>query len=114
MNDPNVIPYMFWIVIVGIGTCFCCDRYICKPIIKKLKNNPILFTPTHAPTQPPPNSPANSDTSSTDELPSPATMKPDYSSGEDYVDIYHEYIRKNSNTCTSYQIDDESYLPESP
>ena len=47
MNDPNVIPYMFWIVIVGIGTCFCCDRFICKPIIKKLKNNHEFLIRAH-------------------------------------------------------------------
>ena len=71
------------------------DQYFCKPIIKRLRNNPQIFTPTHAPTNPP-DSPA-SDTDSIDDLPSPATMKPDYSSGEDYVDIYREYIRSNSH-----------------
>ena len=112
--DPITIPYAFWIVMFSIATCCCIDQLICKPIIKKIKNNPRLFTPTHSPTQPPPNSPASSDTGSIDELPSPATMKPDYSSGEDYVDIYHEYIRKISNTSNSYENNESSYQPESP
>ena len=95
MNNPNEIPYVFWFVVFAIGSCCFIDQYFCKPIIKRLRNNPQIFTPTHAPTNPP-DSPA-SDTDSIDDLPSPATMKPDYSSGEDYVDIYREYIRSNSH-----------------
>ena len=114
MNNPNEIPYVFWFVVFAIGSCCFIDQYFCKPIIKKLRNNPRLFTPSHTPTQPPPNSPASSDTSSIDELPSPATMKPDYSSGEDYLDIYQEYIRSNSNTSNPYENDCSSHDPESP
>ena len=40
-------------------------------------------------------------------------MKPDYSSGEDYVDIYREYIRSNSHTSHPYE-NDSSHEPESP
>ena len=111
--DFNIVPYAFWIVLFAIGSCCCIDQLICKPCIKKIKNNPRLFTPTHTPTQPP-NSPASSDTSSIEDLPSPATMKPDYSSGEDYIDIYREYIRSNSHTSNPYENDCSSHDPESP
>ena len=103
------------VVVCGImSLCYFCDRYICKPCIAKIKNNPDFFTP---PTTPDshviPISPASSDITSNDDLPSPATMKPDYSSGEDYVDIYREYIRSNSHTSNPYE-NDSSHEPESP
>ena len=67
-----------------------------------------IFTPPTTPESnrpPPPTSPTSSDysTDSTDTrtpLPSPATMKPDYSSGEDYIDIYIEYCHNNRNIDT--------------
>jgi len=82
-----------FVVVCGImSLCYCCDRYICKPCIQKIKNNPDIFTP---PTTPDshviPISPTSSVSSDIESLPSPATMKPDYSSSEDYVDIYNEY-----------------------
>ena len=74
-------------------------------VTKKIKNTPWIFTPPHTPdsNRPPPNSPANSDcsTESHDALPSPSTMKPDYSSGEDYYDIYMEYLENNNRETAS-------------
>ena len=73
--------------------------------VKKIKNTPWIFTPPNTPesNRPPPNSPANSDYSaeSHDPLPSPSTMKPDYSSSEEYIDIYMEYHEKNQNGDTA-------------
>jgi hypothetical protein len=37
-------------------------------------------------------------TDSNTPLPSPATMKPDFSSDEEYIDIYVEYINNIRNT----------------
>lgn len=94
-----------FLVLIGIcGTMICCEHFISK-CVKKIKNTPWIFTPPHTPesNRPPPNSPANSDcsTESHDALPSPSTMKPDYSSGEDYYDIYMEYIENNHNRETA-------------
>ena len=109
---PDYIPPIIYVLLTML-TCCICDQVICKPCIKKIKNNPHLFTPQHAPTSPP-ISPASSDTSSIDDLPSPATMKPDYSSSEDYIDIYNEYTIRISNTYDSYETDESSYQPETP
>ena len=89
-----------FLILVGIcGTLYCCE-YIISKCAKKIRNTPWIFTPPHTPdsNRPPPNSPANSINSndSHDPLPSPATMKPDYSSGEEYIDIYMEYLEKNN------------------
>ena len=94
-----------FLALVGIcGTMYCCE-YIISKCVKKIKNTPWIFTPPNTPesNRPPPNSPANSDysTESHDPLPSPSTMKPDYSSSEEYIDIYMEYHEKNQNGDTA-------------
>ena len=110
--DPLSVTHSFLFVFSTLAFCFCCDRYVCKNCIWKIKNNPWIFTPPTTPesNHPPPTSPTSSDYStdsmnySSDArtpLPSPATMKPDYSSGEDYIDIYIEYCNNNRNIDTS-------------
>jgi len=112
--DPLSATHSFLFVFGVISFCFCCDRYVCKNCILKIKNNPWIFTPPSTPESnrpPPPTSPTPSDRSADyspnalsplpSPLPSPATMKPDYSSGEDYVDIYIEYCHNNRNIDTS-------------
>lgn len=98
--DTNEGTNVFLVLIGICGAMYCCE-YIISKCTKKIRNTPWIFTPPHSPesNRPPPNSPANSiDTHENhDPLPSPATMKPDYSSGEEYIDIYMEYIEK-SNT----------------
>jgi hypothetical protein len=93
--DPIPAIYVFWAVVGLCGTMYCCDKCLCSKCIKKIKATSWIFTPPNTPesNRPPPNSPANSDCSieSHDTLPSPSTMKPDYSSSEDYIDIYIEY-----------------------
>jgi hypothetical protein len=97
------MAHSFMAVFCIMSLCYCCDRYICKPCIRKIKNDPSIFTP---PTTPDSNhslpySPSSSVESydPEDPLPSPATMKPDYSSSEDYIDIYNEY--RNSTDVVS-------------
>lgn len=111
--DPLITAQTIFIFFACLAACAFCDKYVCPRCIRKIKNNPWIFTPPTTPennNQPPPNSPASSDYStesidySTDSrtpLPSPATMKPDYSSGEDYIDIYVEYCQNNRNIDTS-------------
>ena len=90
--EPLSMAHSFVIIGGIMCLCYCLDRYICKPCLLKIKNNPDFFTP---PTTPDshviPISPTGSVCSDIESLPSPATMKPDYSSSEDYVDIYNEY-----------------------
>ena len=89
--EPLSVAHSFVIICGIMGFCYCCDRWVCKPCVRKIKNNPNLFTPPTTPdSNNPPNSPASS-IASEDPLPSPSTMKPDYSSSEDYIDIYIEY-----------------------
>jgi hypothetical protein len=98
--DPISVAHTFVIVVGIMGFCFCCDRIVCKKCIHHIKNNPNIFTPPTTPdsNHPPPNSPCSS-TESNSPLPSPATMKPDYSSSEEYIDIYIEY----SNNIQQHQ-----------
>lgn len=98
--EPLSMAHSF-IGVCGMAcVCYCLDRYICKPCLLKIKHNPSFFTP---PTTPDshviPISPTGSLSSDIESLPSPATMKPDYSSSEDYVDIYNEY--RNSMDAVS-------------
>ena len=91
-----------FLVMIGIcGAVYCCE-YIISKCAKKIRNTPWIFTPPHTPdsNRPPPNSPANS-IDSHDPLPSPATMKPDYSSGEEYIDIYMEYLEKRDTASSA-------------
>jgi hypothetical protein len=101
--DAHTGTNLFLIMIGICGTMYCCEHIISK-CVKKIKNTPWIFTPPHTPesNRPPPNSPANSDYSieSHETLPSPSTMKPDYSSSEDYIDIYMEYHENNQNRNT--------------
>ena len=101
--DENVGPNMFLILCGICGAMYLCECIISK-CTKKIRNTPWIFTPPHTPdsNRPPPNSPANSIGShdSQDPLPSPATMKPDYSSGEEYIDIYMEYLNKTDTALT--------------
>ena len=97
-----------FVVVAGfMGFCFFCDRCVCKRCIQHIKNNPNIFTPPTTPdsNHPPPNSPCSSIESGSP-LPSPATMKPDYSSSEEYIDIYNEYrysIEHNQNNSQGTQ-----------
>ena len=105
--EPLSVAHSFLIVAGLIGFCFCCDRCICKRCIQHIKNNPNIFTPPTTPNSnhPPPNSPCSS-IESDSPLPSPATMKPDYSSSEEYIDIYNEYrysIEHNQNNSQGTQ-----------
>jgi len=109
--DPILPVQLFWGCCLFFAAFCFCDKCICKPCIKIVKNNPNLFTPPSTPesNQPPPNSPASSNSSSNSsyeidsdyDLPSPATMKPDYSSSEEYIDIYIEYNKNNMNMPTN-------------
>ena len=89
--EPIPAIYVFTFVFGSATLCLCLDK-ICKKCSKKIQNTSWIFTP---PTTPDshviPISPTASVCSDIESLPSPATMKPDYSSSEDYVDIYNEY-----------------------
>ena len=106
--DPNQGTTIFLILCGICGSMYCFECVLSK-CVKKIKNTPWIFTPPNTPdsNRPPPNSPANSINShdshdSHDPLPSPATMKPDYSSSEDYIDIYMDYC-ENNNTASPAQ-----------
>ena len=97
--EPLSVAHSFVIVFGIMSLCYCGDRYICKPCIRKIKNNPNIFTPPTTPdSNHPPSCPCSSIESGSP-LPSPATMKPDYSSSEEYIDIYIEY----SNNIQQHQ-----------
>ena len=89
--EPIPAIYVFTFIFGSAALCLCLDK-ICKKCSKKIQNTSWIFTPPTTPdSHVHPASPACSIDADEDPLPSPATMKPDYSSSEEYLDIYNEY-----------------------